>query len=124
MGAFIGVRVLAQDGRQVWVAVSGRLARTTAPVLAHALRLREAEGFASLFVDVTSLGDDRELAPGELWEAFPDGRRLAFHIIGPVEGLGSPPGRDPRFVFHPDTASAWRTWMGAPDQCAAVDLVP
>ncbi|WP_405804956.1 hypothetical protein OG729_06960 [Streptomyces sp. NBC_00210] len=114
MRATVRVRVLAVDGPQVWIAVSGRLSRTTAPALAQALLLREAEGFTAFFVDVSTLTDDWELTFDEVREVFPCGRRLAFHLIGPADDLRLQPGRDPRFVFHPGPASAWSVWMNGP----------
>ncbi|MCX4820386.1 hypothetical protein OG883_10785 [Streptomyces sp. NBC_01142] len=94
--------------------MSGRLARTTAPLLAQALRLREAEGFTTLFVDVGTLVDERELDGEEVQGVFPPGRRLAFHLIDPTDGLRLQPGHDPRFVFHRGPASAWTVWMHGP----------
>ena len=73
--ATVRVRVLAEDGPQVWIAVSGRLSRTTAPALAQALLLREAEGFTVFFVDVSALTDDWELTLDEVREVFPCGRQ-------------------------------------------------
>ena len=98
----------------MWIAVSGRLSRTTAPALAQALLLREAEGFTAFFVDVSTLTDAWELTLDEVRKVFPRGRRLAFHLIGPADDLRLQPGRDPRFVFHPGPASAWSVWMHGP----------
>ncbi|MEU3921670.1 hypothetical protein ACFYW6_04065 [Streptomyces sp. NPDC002659] len=114
MRATIRVRVLAEDGPQVWLAVSGRLARSTAPMLTGALRLREAEGFTVLFVDVGALAVDREPTLQEIRDLFPGGRRLAFHIIGSADDLRLQPGHDRRFVFHPGPASAWTVWVRGP----------
>ncbi|MFK4221716.1 hypothetical protein [Streptomyces sp. NPDC019890] len=114
MRATVRVRVLAVDGPQVWIAVSGRLSRTTAPALAQALLLREADGFTVFFVDVSTLTDDWELTLDEVREVFPCGRRLAFHLIGSADDLRLQPGRDPRFVFHPGPASAWSVWAHGP----------
>lgn len=102
------------DGPQVWIAVGGRLARSTAPMLGQLLRLREAEGFAVLFVDVSALADDWELTLDEIRDVFPSGEKLTFHIIGPADGLRWEPGHDPRFVFHTGAAAAWRAWVDGP----------
>ncbi|MET7617528.1 hypothetical protein [Streptomyces sp. NPDC005408] len=114
MRATIRVRVLAVDGPQVWLAVSGRLARSTAPMLTEALRLREAEGFTALFVDVGTLADDWELTLEEIRAVFPCDKRMAFHIIGSADDLRLQPGHDRRFVFHPGPASAWTVWVRGP----------
>ncbi|MFI1398306.1 hypothetical protein [Streptomyces sp. NPDC020681] len=112
--ATVRVRVLAMDEPQVWIAVSGRLSRTTAPVLAYALRAREEEGFTALFVDVSTLTDDHDVPADVLRELFPCGTRMTFHIIGPADDLGLQTGQDPRFVFHPGPASAWTVWVRGP----------
>jgi hypothetical protein len=98
----------------VWIAVSGRLARTTAPLLSRALHLRAAEGFTALFVDVSTLVDDYDCPVEEVRDGFPCDERLAFHIIGPAGGLRLQPGRDPRFFFHTGPASAWTAWEHGP----------
>jgi hypothetical protein len=102
------------DGPQVWIAVSGRLARSTAPMLRQLLRLREAEGFSALFVDVSTLADDWELTLDEIQDVFPSGKKLTFHVIGPAGGLRWEPDHDPRFVFHTGAAAAWQAWENDP----------
>lgn len=114
MRATVRVRVLATDGPQVWIAVSGRLARSTLPALAQALRERVGEGFTAFFVDVSTLADDRDVPADALRELFPDGARLAFHLIGAADGLRLQPGHDRRLVFHPDPSSAWTVWVCGP----------
>ncbi|MEV6787212.1 hypothetical protein [Streptomyces sp. NPDC051098] len=114
MRATVRVRVLATDGTQVWIAVSGRLARSTLPALAHSLRDRVGEGFTAFFVDVSTLADDRDVPAEALRELFPGGARLTFHLIGPTGGLRLQPGHDRRLVFHPDPSSAWTVWVCGP----------
>lgn len=83
-------------------------------MLRRLLRLREAEGFTALFVDVSTLADDWELTLDEIRDVFPSGKKLTFHIIGPADGLRREPRDDPRFVFHTGAAEAWQAWVNGP----------
>jgi hypothetical protein len=83
-------------------------------MLRQLLRLREAEGFSALFVDASTLADDWELTLDEIRDVFPSGKKLTFHVIGPVGGLRWEPDHDPRFVFHTGAAAAWQAWENGP----------
>ncbi len=108
--ATVRVRVLAEDGPRVWIAVSGRLARSTLPVLARTLREHADTGATCFFMDVTALADDRD-EPGEL---LPAGARLAFHVIGARDDLRLQPGHDRRLFFHSGPSTAWTVWVSGP----------